>query len=298
MRTHTTFLNKSLLILSVIGLALSEQVLALANPWEKVLNPAPGPIKIIGSYSSGCIRGATSLLPDETNFEIMRQERRRYFAHPRLRQFIIWLSDAIQEHGYGKLLVGDLSQARGGPTTKGHASHQNGLDVDLWYWLNSPAVKHPLSSNEKESLSSPSVLNATHTGVNKAKFTEANIQVLKLAATYPDVERIFVNPHIKRLVCNRTGNAAWLRKVRPWWGHDDHLHVRLSCPPDQPECAVQESIEDTDGCGSELDGWLGPKAAEEARKNSEKDRNLTPEQRLAKKLMKVPKSCELVLHAD
>jgi hypothetical protein len=35
--------------------------------------------------------------------------------------------------GWGKgLYIGDISQPRGGPMTSGHASHQIGLDADIW----------------------------------------------------------------------------------------------------------------------------------------------------------------------
>lgn len=294
----TSYLRTYQCNLVLLFLIFSNEVWALSNPWEQVTSPAAGNIKIIGGYSAGCIQGAVSLLPDEKGFAIMRQYRRRYYTHPRMRQFVIWLSQAIQEHKLGKLLVGDLSQARGGPTTKGHASHQNGLDVDLWFWLDSPAVKRSLTKKEKNSLDAPSMLNAANNGVNTNKFTEANVQMLKLVAKHPDVERIFVNPYIKKFICKYTGGASWLRKLRPWWGHDDHLHVRLSCPPNQPECVIQESIEKTDECGNELDWWLGSKAEEESRKIGEKNRFLTPEQRLKAKLVKVPASCNRVLNAN
>jgi penicillin-insensitive murein endopeptidase len=51
------------------------------------------------------------------------------------------------------------------------------------------------------------------------------------------------------------GDREWLRKLRPWWGHDEHFHVRLSCPGDSPDCERQKSMPEGDGCGEELESW-------------------------------------------
>ena len=45
------------------------------------------------------------------------------------------------------------------------------------------------------------------------------------------VNRIFVTPPVKLQMCADAGrDRAWLRKIRPWWNHHDHFHVRLNCP--------------------------------------------------------------------
>ena len=41
--------------------------------------------------------------------------------------------------------------------------------------------------------------------------------------------------------CRGSGrDRGWLAKVRPWYGHDDHMHVRLRCPADEPLCRDQD----------------------------------------------------------
>src|SRR6266403_1009168 len=52
--------------------------------------------------------------------------------------------------GWPGLLVGDMSQPRGGPMITGHASHQVGLDADIWL---TPMPKRELSRNEREDMS-------------------------------------------------------------------------------------------------------------------------------------------------
>ncbi len=80
---------------------------------------------------------------------------------------------------------------------------------------------------------------------------------MKRAASYDGVERIFINAGIKKLLCETAGrDRAWLRKIRPWYKHDDHLHVRLSCPPGVAGCKQQEPVPPGDGCGENLAYWL------------------------------------------
>jgi penicillin-insensitive murein endopeptidase len=88
-------------------------------------------------------------------------------------------------------------------------------------------------------------------------WTHAHTELIRTAAEDPDVERIFVNAAIKKALCREAGSdRAWLAKVRPWWGHDYHFHVRIYCPADSPQCKPQPPPESGDGCGHELDYWF------------------------------------------
>jgi penicillin-insensitive murein DD-endopeptidase len=81
--------------------------------------------------------------------------------------------------------------------------------------------------------------------------------LLRVAAEDPEVERIFVNAAIKKELCREAGdNRSWLEKVRPWWGHDYHFHVRIRCPADSPDCKPQPPVPAGDGCGKDLDYWF------------------------------------------
>ena len=83
--------------------------------------------------------------------------------------------------------------------------------------------------------------------------------LIKLAAEDNDVTRIFVNPAIKQQLCLDAGNdRGWLRKVRPWFQHRAHMHVRLRCPAGSLECEEQAPPPPGDGCGAELQSWFEP----------------------------------------
>ncbi|MEN8260925.1 MAG: penicillin-insensitive murein endopeptidase [Pseudomonadota bacterium] len=236
-----------------------------ANPWSTVREPfqAPGAAaKPIGSYTAGCLAAAESLAANGAGFQVMRLSRQRFFGHPELVDFIESLGIKVNTAKLGTLLVGDLSQPRGGPMLSGHRSHQTGLDVDIWYWLNSTATERMLTAEERESLNAPSMLSTDGETLDIRKWTQGNTEVLRMAAQHDQVDRIFVNPVIKGYLCRTVSplNREWLRKLRPWWGHQDHFHVRLKCPPRQAECLAQQPVDAGPGCGKSLDWWFTAEA--------------------------------------
>jgi penicillin-insensitive murein endopeptidase len=236
-----------------------------ANPWGKITTPAPGPPRAIGDYSGGCVQGAAALPLDGPGFQVMHPSRKRFYGHPSLIDFIQKLSAKVAEGGHGVLLIGDLAQPRGGRASGGHASHQSGLDVDIWFWHPPRATQGPLSTSDREQLKSRSVLDGKTGGIRK-RWKEPVAAMLELAARDERVERIFVHPKIKRELCEVAGeDRAWLRAIRPWYGHDDHFHVRLACPADSPDCKPQHAVAEGDGC-DQLSWWFDAEAQAERKK--------------------------------
>ena len=89
------------------------------------------------------------------------------------------------------------------------------------------------------------------------KWTPARTALLKRAATYPEVERIFVHPGIKKKLCDSVqGDRSWMAKIRPYWGHFYHFHVRIKCQPGSPNCKPQQPTGTDDGCGKSLAWWF------------------------------------------
>lgn len=219
------------------------------------LQPLPGPAQVIGFYSAGCLVGARALPLQGRGFTVMRPRRNRYYGHPNTIAFVQRLSEYAANQGQ-QLLIGDLSQPRGGPMTSGHRSHQSGLDVDIWYHQLSTSQR--LSSQKAEILPMLSVVNKTQGTLNQARWSGYYRDVLKYAAEAEEVERIFVNPIIKHALCvGEKEDRRWLRKIRPWWGHDSHFHVRLRCPEDSGQCEKQKPPPMGDGCQEEnLMEWI------------------------------------------
>ncbi len=226
---------------------------AQANPWAQVDGPAPGPSRAIGDTSAGCLLGARQLPTEGNGYVVMHLERNRYYGHPSLISSIRALGDRAAQ-GLGVMHVGDLGMPRGGPMPFGHRSHQTGIDADVWFDL-SPSL-HLGANRTRSNVSAFNVLSKTSDGLDYRLWNNSHEQMLKAAATQPAVDRIFVNARIKQELCRTTrGDRSWLRKIRPWYHHEDHFHMRLSCPPDSPSCVRQETIPMGDGC-DQLDWWF------------------------------------------
>jgi penicillin-insensitive murein endopeptidase len=219
--------------------------------------PAPLQARAIGFYSHGCLAGATALPVDGKTWQVMRLSRNRNWGHPELIQFLERFSAKLPHiAGWNGLLVGDLSQPRGGPMLTGHASHQVGLDADIWL---TPMPNRTLSRDERETISAQMMVRKDRTDIDPENWTPTHTTVIKAAASDPIVDRIFVNAAIKKALCREAGNdRGWLQKVRAYWGHDYHMHVRIHCPPGSTECEKQPPVPAGDGCGKELDWWFQP----------------------------------------
>jgi penicillin-insensitive murein DD-endopeptidase len=221
--------------------------------------PAPLPARSIGGYARGCIAGAVPLAVDGPAWQAMRLSRNRNWGHPALVDYLqeLALAGRAQE-GWNGLLVGDISQPRGGPMLTGHASHQIGLDADIWL---TPMPDRTLSTQEREEISAISMLADGTRSIDPGRWSDAHARIIRRAASDPRVARIFVHPAIKERLCqweSPSAERAWLRMVRPWYGHHYHFHVRLSCPQGLADCQNQEPAPPGDGCGAELAWWLGP----------------------------------------
>ncbi len=221
--------------------------------------PAPGPAEAIGAYERGCLEGAVQLPADGPNWQVMRPSRDRAWGHPALIAFIERLAPKLpEEAGWPGLLIGDVAQPRGGPMLTGHGSHQLGIEADIWL---TPMPDRRLRPSERDNISAIHIVAAGSDHVDPAVWTAADRRLLEAFAREPQVARMFVNPAIKRALCRESGtDRAWLNKIRPWWGHTSHFHLRLSCPAGEPECRNQAPPPPGDGCGKQLAWWFTPEA--------------------------------------
>ena len=220
----------------------------------RIATPTQGHAHVLGFYSNGCLAGGTALPIDGPAWQVMRLSRNRNWGHPALIRFLETLAAKVHKMGWNGLLVGDMSQPRGGPMTSGHASHQVGLDADIWL---TPMPDHQLTRVQREEMSATNMVAADRRDVDPSVWTPDHTAVIKAAARDRHVERIFVNAAIKKALCRDTDpDRDWMNKVRPYWGHDYHFHVRLYCPADSPECKPQQQPPPGDGCGKDLDWWF------------------------------------------
>jgi penicillin-insensitive murein endopeptidase len=304
----TKSISKSLgkvLLLAIVVFSCSANAVrkpAAENPWAKVKTPTSGKQISVGFYSAGCLGGASRMQLDGRGYQVMRPSRNRYYGTVELLDYIARLTDATLDRKIGVLLIGDMSQPRGGlMPTNGHASHQIGLDVDIWYWLQPDAQFRHLTPEERETLSAVSLVDLEKKEIKKDAWRPEHAKILEIASNMPESERIFVNPVIKRELCETTPAAkrGWLHKLRPWFGHDDHFHVRLKCPASQPNCVKQDPVPAGDGCGADLNWWFTPEAREaEIKAKAEEVRVVPKLPSLCQKILSEPESVEALFFPD
>jgi penicillin-insensitive murein endopeptidase len=214
-----------------------------------------------------------------SNYVVVHPERHREFGHPDLIRYLRELAVAVQKQKLGPLYVGDLGQPRGGPTPTGHRSHQNGLDVDLWY---GPPTK-PAGLGKS---ATPLSVVDLRTQKMLPAWNGRAARLLALAAAQPAVDRVFVHPAVKRALCqDKSKRGSWLARLRPWWGHQDHFHVRLRCPVGSPDCVAQPPLGSGDGCDASLNWWFSGDAKTTAAKRTPPGEGIPT----------MPERCELLL---
>lgn len=260
---------------------------------------APEPI---GFYSRGCAAGLQALPESGPTWQAMRLSRNRYYGQPEMIAYLQDLSRfAATLPGWNGLYIGDISQPRGGPMTGGHASHQIGLDADIWML---PATKLTLSRATREQISSISIRTEDQTRTN-GNWTAGHMALLKAAASDPRVDRVFVAAAAKIAMCNAApkNDRDWLQKIRPIYGHNTHFHVRLKCPPGSPLCEVQKPTvaalsKGGDGCDETLNWWVTT-YLDELRNPPPPPKNPPPPPKNAKTyvMSDLPAECRTILSA-
>jgi LysM repeat protein len=141
-----------------------------------------------------------------------------------------------------ELAIGDLSAKHGGKITM-HASHQSGRDVDIGFYFKSKPKGYPQSfvvANHRN----------IHFGANWALLEG----FAELAKDPGGVDRIFMSyssqkifykrarkegvskAKLKRMFQYPAGKSANSGVIRHEPGHDEHIHVRFKCPPNDKSC--------------------------------------------------------------
>jgi penicillin-insensitive murein DD-endopeptidase len=240
----------------------------LANPADpklpakeifgRALSPAELQTRSIGFYAHGCLAGAKALPVDGEAWQVMRLSRNRNWGNPAMIAFLERFSrKAAQKGVWPGILVGDISQPRGGPMLTGHASHQVGLDADIWL---TPMPDHTLTRAEREEMSAVNMVTDDGLSVDRTHWSARQAGIIQAAAEEPEVERIFVNAAIKKALCQTAHGAPWMTKVRAYWGHNYHFHVRIACPAGDATCQPQEPVPPGDGCDKSLAWWFTDEA--------------------------------------
>lgn len=288
---------KALMLVAALGAAAPEAIAADGPPAKELFGgmklPARAEPTAYGFYSKGCLAGGVAIPTDGPTWQAMRLSRNRRWGHPQMIATLEQLSqDAARYDNWPGLLLGDISQPRGGPMLTGHASHQIGLDADIWL---TPMPSRTLTPSERENISATTMLKPkAFLTVDPKVWTPAHAAVIMRAASYPQVERIFVNPAIKKKLCETwRGDRSNLGKVRPIYGHDEHFHIRIGCTPGATGCKPQAAVGAGDGCDKSLAWWF----TDEPWAKPKTDPNAKPVKPRQVMLSDLPRACAAVLAA-
>lgn len=215
----------------------------------------PVPLRIVGGPSTGgCIAGAERLPESGPGYQTIHVARSNFWGAPQTVAGTKALAKAAAAAGMPTLLIEDISNPRGGPMAGGHVSHQLGLDVDVALDMR---PRPALGPAERESIVIAGLVRPDRRGVEPSRWSGQVVTLLRLAATLPGVDRVLVNPAIKKQLCEEVGgDRGWLRRIRPWYGHAAHMHISFACPADQPECTSMAPPPPGDGCDASLQWWF------------------------------------------
>lgn len=197
----------------------------------------------VGFYSKGSLINPSQLPNDGVGFLKLFQPRDRAYATQDLVTLIENAASAIALAfpGGERMQMGDFSQREGGQIS-GHASHQNGLDVDVKFFNHAHLEQDPMGTNGFDEI----FVDEKNQVTPNYDF-ERNEALVKFVVDSGLVRRIFVDGNIKKAFCDRAkasgeyrDDLEWLRRLRPLEGHQDHFHIRIACPTSSPNCVAQE----------------------------------------------------------
>jgi murein endopeptidase len=127
---------------------------------------------------------------------------RRWGTDDLVRRLLRIVEDYARAHpGAPRVGIGDLSRPGGGPFGPKHATHQNGLDADVYYPRLDRRERPPKRAEQMNRRLSQALLDL---------FVAAGADVIYIGPN----TRLTGPPHV----------------VQVLWNHDNHLHVRLHDP--------------------------------------------------------------------
>lgn len=280
---------KTSILVILISINITSAFAAIYESDRKNRAPTSGNHESAGFYSSGCLLGALEISESGKGFQLLKPERRRNFTHPETKKlFTHVMAKHFEKHG-NYYLTGDFSLSQGGPTLSGHSSHQNGLDIDIFF----DSTKSVLSRNALKIHKIDSYL-LNNEKINLKKWNKPLEELIVMFAKDERVDRLFIHPKFKQLFCEKRYELKLsekdLIKIRPWYGHDEHIHVRLSCPADSPNCVKQPIPQEKETCGKDLNWWFTDDANYESSDYSKSISDI--KNRYQEKMKKLPEACK------
>jgi len=223
---------------------------ARAEPLFCSESPITARAASVGRPSHGALLGGVRLTADAFLRVLPRQAQRCLdWGTPRLVAAIKRAAHAVARAlpDFVPLAVGDLSRARGGPIRPYSRSHQSGRDADLAFFQLDRSGK-PVAAEELVRFDS-SLSGATQDGARRLLDVARTWRLVRALLADPgiDVRWLFVSEPVRAALlaeAHREGApqpllsraAEVLHQPSDARAHDDHLHLRIACRPDEIHC--------------------------------------------------------------
>lgn len=208
----------------------------------------------IGYYSDGRQQDASTISMQGEGYIKIFQHRHNSFGAPSMIAALEAVAKQLKSKYPAKdrIQIADLSSKQGG-FLEGHGSHQNGLDVDIAFIRmdqteQAPNYDQNATSGFKEVFVKGGKLTANFDVIR-------NWELIRLLVETKRVQRIFVDPAVKRKFCGYLqekgllqASRATLSRVKLEPDHTEHMHVRFYCPSESPQCKSQAEVAGDTGC--------------------------------------------------
>ena len=195
----------------------------------------------IGATNGGHLRNPSRLKAGAGYF--IRRPERSYGADFTIKHVRTAVAHVRKRHAKThRLAVGDISAKRGGKISM-HASHQSGRDIDLGFYFKKKPKGYPQSFADVTA----SNLDFDASWTLLMSFVETAGKpggAEKIFISYPTQKVLYKQARKRRVSKEKlaeilqypNGRASKRALVRHEPGHNEHMHVRFACPPNDTRC--------------------------------------------------------------
>ncbi|MFA6238090.1 MAG: penicillin-insensitive murein endopeptidase [Bacteriovorax sp.] len=205
----------------------------------------------VGTSTQGALVDGLALPEMGEGYVHMYRESERFWGTSQMINMLEKAAEDIASKypGLDRLQVEDIGKIDGGDID-GHASHENGQDVDLGYYKSDRIEHDPIAKNQE--FADPMVIKGK---VSPNFDLERNWELVKALHRHGDVQKIFIDVVLKNSLCSHAkkideykSHQQVLRSLRHETNHQDHLHVRIRCPKVAKKCRNQPEPPKETGC--------------------------------------------------
>lgn len=227
------------------------------DPTDELLAMSGTLTKSVGAPAKGRLEGSVELPKSGPGYHHnpKRPEQARFGTVETLQAIVRAAAVVEREMPGSRLTINDVGSRDGGPIAQ-HGSHQNGRDVDILFYLLDdtrkpiPSVGVPLDPTGQgvdfKDLAIPGDDQKVRIDLPRTwRFMQALLE-----ESPGQVQRIFIVEHLRNMLLAEARRVRAPHEIvqrfeevtcQPGTPHDDHIHVRFFCTPEDLEAGCEDS---------------------------------------------------------